>query len=1139
MDWDDGFRGSHTRRPSRPPRASDQDSVGRGSVSSSSLHFGPKEGFVWSPGNEEVDSIYGDPRTQDPGDSGPQNPQGWPGRHPPSAQGPPPVPNTVPYQAPGPTPSPPRPQSKPQQPSDLPPVDYESVDETNADPKPPRYERAIRPKTAARRPSRGATPSGRPSTKPADTPKKKAPESIASTKDDDMDNQSIDSTFSDIPNTANNKRAKILQNLGVPVRVVNEESLSGLQRQGESDDEEENEPGEKEGDKKTKKDDKRSKEDDKNDDDDDNTEPPLNNQQFLPLVQTGRAGPPTDAPSGTYAALPAENPNNIPIDSLPQPDYADPADIMFKPYTTLPDNVQDNDIKDPKGQFLFAVQNGDVEKTRALLERNAVRHEFDINTSDDVGRTAIELAVCNQHEDVVELLLYFNVHLGNSLLFAVDRGNCRLVERLIRYTKNTNNTGPPMSSKDSAFAPEVTPLVLAAQRNDYKVMRLLLSHHCTITPPPALIGQRVLIQTSTRLNILRALCSPYYISLTSSDPFQTAFGLTGELNEMMVMDSQHAHEYRALADQCGDFAADLLGQVQDVDELVTVMSGEDWSKDREGAKGLCMQTMQLAASNNQIRFVNKDVSQGLLLSMWAEKVKWWNRSPILAQLLFGLLVSAVCPLLIIVYRMEAKSYVGEFIATPVTRYICEIGLRLWFMVFLLLATFRVDSSEATVLDTLNRQSRASPPSIVEWFLLVWIAGMLIQMCTNLWRHGARRHLTSVWGVVEMILLFLLVTIIGLRGLSYGRYQFLDYAALPSWERFRIHWDPYSPALVAEALMAPCLILSVIRLIPFGILNRHIGPFLMALKVLVRNIIMLAFLYFLVLFSFAWALYYLYWYYTTGHEITCTEGTDYHVTVNETYANSSFTLGAVPCGTPHPFGSMENSLRALFFSGFFIIDATPLDLTLTRNGTVIGYGSLMTYGTGVSMYFLYIVLQWILALSVIGVLAGSFRKPEKEDWIFVRSKFMLRYFGRQWNPPAPFNLVPTPRGLARAVTAFRCSKFDAVPMAKIPRLRDHEARYRLVVQRLVKRFVARTEPHDGNMGGVLSKLEQVNRSTRRTEAVLLRGSFGGNRPVVVNNNNNRNNINIRRSSSINNNRDYDIPEEDYDHLIRRNGDATAM
>ncbi|XP_019627222.1 PREDICTED: transient receptor potential-gamma protein-like [Branchiostoma belcheri] len=1051
MDWDDGFRGSHVRRPVRPPRAADQDSLGRGSVTSSSLRFGPKEGFVWSPGNDDMESIYGDAR-----DSAPQNPQGWPGRHPPSIQGPPPVPSTAPYQAPAPTQSQPIPQ-----PDDLPPVDYESVDETNADPKPPRYERPLRPKTAlGHKPSRG-------------TPKKKAPESIASTKDDDIDNRSIDSTFSDIPDTANNKRAKILQNLGVPVRVVNEENLPDLHRQGDSDDEKDNKQGEKKGDKKTEEDDKKSEkeEDDKNDDD---TDAPLDRQQFLPLVQTGGAGPPTGAPSGTYAALPEASPNNMPLDNLPQPDYADPTEIMLKPYTSLPDNVQDTDIKDPKGQFLFAVQNGDVEKTRALLERNAVRHEFDINTSDDVGRTAIELAVCNQHEDVVELLLYFNVNLGNSLLFAVDRSNCRLVERLIRYTKSTSNTGPPMSPKDSTFPPEVTPLVLAAQRNDYKVMRLLLFHHYTITPPPALIGQRVLIQTSTRLNILRALCSPYYISLTSADPFQTAFGLTGELNEMMQLDPQHAHEYRALADQCGDFAADLLGQVQDVDELVTVMSGEDWSKDREGAKGLCMQTMQLAASNNQIRFVNKDVSQGLLLSMWAEKVKWWNRAPILVQLLFGLLVSAVCPLLIIVYRMEAKSYVGEFIATPVTRYICEIGLRLWFIVLLMLATFRVDSSEATLLDTLNRQSRASPPSIAEWILLVWIAGMVIQMCTNLWRYGARRHLASVWGVVEMVLLFLLVTIVGLRGLSYGRYQFLDYNVLPSWERFRIHWDPFSPALVAEALMGPCIILSVIRMIPFGILNRHIGPFLMALKDLVRNILMLALLYFLVLFSFAWALYYLYWYYTTGHEITCTEGADYHVTVNETYVNSSFTLGAVPCNTPHPFGTMENSMRALFFSGFFIIDATPLDLTLTRNGTVIGYGSLMTYGTGVSIYFLYIVLQWILALSVIGVLAGSFHKPE------------------------------------------------------------------LVVQRLVKRYVARTEPYDGNVGGVLSKLDQVNRSTRRTEAALLRGYLGGNRPVAINNNNNNNyHNNNRQSSGVINNGNNDIPEEDYDHLLRRNGDSTAM
>jgi len=84
----------------------------------------------------------------------------------------------------------------------------------------------------------------------------------------------------------------------------------------------------------------------------------------------------------------------------------------------------------PERQFLIAVERSDISTVKSYLD-NAGILNFNINCRDSLGRNAVLIAIDNEHTDLLQLLLQYDLDLSDALLHAIDEEHLECVELII------------------------------------------------------------------------------------------------------------------------------------------------------------------------------------------------------------------------------------------------------------------------------------------------------------------------------------------------------------------------------------------------------------------------------------------------------------------------------------------------------------------------------------------------------------------------------------------------------------------------------------------------------------------------------------------------------------------------------------
>ncbi|KAM7399040.1 hypothetical protein PAMP_018334 [Pampus punctatissimus] len=423
--------------------------------------------------------------------------------------------------------------------------------------------------------------------------------------------------------------------------------------------------------------------------------------------------------------------------------------------------------------YLGAVQKGDYASVKQALEEAEIYFRININCIDPLGRTALLIAIENENLEIIELLLSYNVYVGDALLHAIRKEVVGAVELLLNHKKPRGEKQVPpilLDKQFSDFTPDITPIILAAHTKNYEIIKLLVQRGVSIPQPHAVRCNCTecvsnsdvdsLRHSRSRLNIYKALSSPSLIALSSEDPFLTAFQLSWELEELSTVENEFKSEYEELSHICKQFAKDLLDQTRSSRELEIILNYRDDINPLLDESTNDLARLKLAIKYCQKEFVAQPNCQQLLASRWYDEFPGWRRRHWAGKFITCIFIGLLFPLLCIFYLISPKSRYGLFIRKPFIKFICHTASYLTFLFLLFLASQHIAAAKHDL--------QGPAPTTVEWMILPWVLGFIWTEIKQMWDSGFQDYIDDWWNLMDFIMNALYIATISLKIVAYAK-----------------------------------------------------------------------------------------------------------------------------------------------------------------------------------------------------------------------------------------------------------------------------------------------------------------------------------------------------------------------------------
>uniref|UniRef100_A0A8C6UV96 Short transient receptor potential channel 1 n=1 Tax=Neogobius melanostomus TaxID=47308 RepID=A0A8C6UV96_9GOBI len=629
--------------------------------------------------------------------------------------------------------------------------------------------------------------------------------------------------------------------------------------------------------------------------------------------------------------------------------------------------------------FLLACEKGDYYMVKKLLEEN--RHgELNINCVDVLGRDAVTITIENENLDILQLLLDHGCQATDALLVAIDSEVVGAVDILLNHRPRRSSKPSIAKLMQRIQNPEysttmdVAPVILAAHRNNYEILTMLLKQDISLPRPHAVGCECTLCNAKNkkdslrhsrfRLDIYRCLASPSLIMLTEEDPILRAFELSTDLKELSLVEVEFRNDYEELAKQCKMFAKDLLAQARNSRELEVILNHTS-SEDHINKRGLMEERMnlsrlKLAIKYNQKEFVAQSNCQQFLNTVWFGETASYRRKHTCLKMATVLSIIVLWPLLSVCYLLVPRSRVGQIIHTPFIKFIIHSASYLSFL--LLLNLYSLVYNEG------KKNTMGPALEMIDYLLILWIIGMVWSDVKRLWYEGLEDFLEESRNQLSFVMNSLYLATFALKIVAHSKFK--DVA-----DTERKNWDAFHPILVAEGLFAFANVLSYLRLFYMYTTSSILGPLQISMGQMLQEF---------------------------GKFLEKNPPKDCEGIFCEQQSNDAFY-------------SFMGTCYALFW---YIFSLAHVALFVTR----ISYTEELRSFVGAMIIGTYnIVVVIVLTKLLVAMLHKSFRQianHEDKEWKFARAKLWLSYFDDKCTLPPPFNILPSPKTMCYLVTSLR-------------------------------------------------------------------------------------------------------------------------
>ncbi|XP_044730932.1 transient receptor potential protein [Chrysoperla carnea] len=753
--------------------------------------------------------------------------------------------------------------------------------------------------------------------------------------------------------------------------------------------------------------------------------------------------------------------------------------------------------------FLLHAERGDCATVRKLIEDHKDQTEIlDINCVDPLNRSALISAIENENIELIKILLEAGIQVKDSLLHAIKEEYVEAVEILLRWEEENHQPGTPYSweaidRSAATFTADITPLILAAHKNNYEIIKILLDRGATLPMPhdvkcgcdECVTSSETdsLCHSQSRINAYRALTASSLIALSSKDPLLTAFELSWELRRLSRMETEFRKEYNELRANSQQFATSLLDHARTSYELEIMLNFDTIGDNWDPGERQTLERLKMAIKYKQKHFVAHPNVQQLLASIWYEGLPGFRRKTIVGQLFQVAQLAAMFPIYSTIYMMAPYSKYGRFMKKPFVKFICHSSSYCFFLMLLGIASqrleilvlewFGTDWMQAIVEDW-KRKERGAGPGFAECGVILYMISLIWGEIRALWTGGIAEYMEDLWNIVDCMTNFFYVAWLVLRIYSYYTVQMDDAMGKNPWIP-REQWEPFDPMLLSEGAFAAGMIFSFLKLVHIFSVNPHLGPLQISLGRMIIDILKFFFIYTLVLFAFGCGLNQLLWYYANIEKNKC-----YHLP----NGLPDYDQNEKACSIWRRYANLFETSQSLFWASFGLVDLMNFELTGIKEFT--RFWALLMFGS-------YSVINIIVLLNMlIAMMSNSYQiisERADTEWKFARSKLWMSYFEEGDTVPPPFNIFPTPKTFYKLC---RRNKRQSKSFMNKSRERAEE-RHATVMRLLVRRYVTAEQRKRDDYGITEDDVMEIRQdiSTLRYELIDILRQNGMRTPVL--------------------------------------------
>ncbi|XP_033643704.1 short transient receptor potential channel 6-like [Asterias rubens] len=671
------------------------------------------------------------------------------------------------------------------------------------------------------------------------------------------------------------------------------------------------------------------------------------------------------------------------------------------------------------------------------------------------GLTLYADAITDGYIDVINTLISYDLPMGDALIRAIeaDFGDAVVAMcRCLRRRKDLRKSILNGKCDNDDFHPAITPLLLAAQRNNFDAVQLLVELGATIIEPSLCLGDDVtLTQATSALQIYRGLSRPAYILNTQTDVFGHAFEMSARLRTLSVMWEDFGAEYEEMAKSVDVFAGEMLGQSSSTEEILALFRYHTTDKYRD-SRGVQhpLSKMFEAIKYQQKEFIAHPHSQKAIIAQFYQNLLSWNEKGVIHQILLTLFVLLGYPIISLLYIFFPFSKVVNFARLPYVMMLMKAGSGFTFLAMLI-----VDS-------VLDKYDYPTTITVIRWLIVVWILGLMWLHMKVCMKKGVTKYLSDFANLHEMAIIALFLAIFVLQW--NGRILFGENFIFTRSKRQAVHnpavhnpavnnpyaelrdqvaltlnglreklnetvvvgvnravmgvlsgcgplitstnapipplppklqdaydLDPYDPEVVAEALFGIAIMVSFLRLLNLLLVSDVFGPLRISLGAMTNDFLKFFGVFIIIWFSFAVGLHQTFYSAGVATNRQClSEGGDPDV-----------------CSELTGFSSVFVSLYNLYWTLFGKIG---LDILV-----IPGHHAVAEIVATLLFLCYHIVAVLILLNALIGMLSNTYNSIEEQadtEWKFHRAAVWANYMQPVGTLPPPFNLIPSLKTMYR-------------------------------------------------------------------------------------------------------------------------------